>query len=156
MNPTLFKENQMSPLLLVVIIVVIILAIVGVAYIAIQRVFARRAQTIGERFPQAKTIVAGANFFGQESRGVAQLRGNGTLVLTDSELYFELLIPRREFRIPLASIQAIETVSSHLGKTVGRPLLKVVFLNEAGQNDSIAWYVPDVEGLKQAIESARG
>jgi len=145
----------MSPLLSIIIIVVIILAIVGVAYIAIQRVFARRADAIRERFPQAKTIVAGANFFGQESRGVTQMRGNGTLVLTDSELYFELLLPRREFHIPLASIQAIETATSHLGKTIGRPLLKVVFRNEAGQTDSIVWYVSDVEGLKQAIASAR-
>jgi len=86
---------------------------------------------------------------------VTQLRGNGTLVLTDSELYFERWVPHREYRIPLASIRAIETPSSFLGKTNFRPLVKVVFQTEAGQTDSIAWLVRDVEGLKQAIEEAR-
>jgi hypothetical protein len=40
-----------------------------------------------------------------------------------------------------------------LGKTVGRRLLKVTYRNEAGLNDAIAWYVPDLSAIKQLLES---
>jgi hypothetical protein len=83
---------------------------------------------------------------------VKQGRGNGTLVLTDSELYFERWLPRKEFHVPLSTIQSIETPTSFLGKTNFRKLLKVDFRNDAGQNDAIAWLVPDLEGTKQALE----
>jgi len=43
---------------------------------------------------------------------------------------------------------------SHLGKSVGRRLLRVVFHNDSGDLDSIAWYVRDVDNLVRALESA--
>jgi len=131
------------------------LLIIAAVFIPLRRVAAQRAQAARERFPNAKLIVPGANFFGQESGGVMQMRGNGTLVLTDSELYFERWVARKEYRIPLNAIQAIETPTSFLGKTNFRPLLKVVFKDEAGHTDSMAWLVRDLEGVKRALEDAR-
>jgi hypothetical protein len=145
----------MSPIALTVGIVLLMAVILVVVLIVFRRVAVKREQAARERFPNARMIVAGANFYGQESRGVTQLRGNGTLVLTDDEVYFEQWVTRREFHIPLTAIQAIETPTSHLGKTNFRPLLKIVFKDKAGNTDSMAWLVPDVVGLKNALEQER-
>lgn len=93
-----------------------------------------------------------ANFFGIESKGAAQLRGNGALVLTKDALHFYQLVPRRDFRFPLADIRSMELVRSHLGKSVGYKLLKVHFTQD-GAADSVAWFVPDPEGWQASIAS---
>lgn len=97
-------------------------------------------------------VSSSANFFGQESLGVTQLRGNGVLVLTNEELYFEMWLPKREFHIPISSIVDIETPKSHLGKTKFRPLLKVVFKNEKGEIDSVAWLLRNVPHWKEGLK----
>jgi hypothetical protein len=146
----------MSTAVEIIIIVTLILTVVfGVTFSVLRRETMSRAQTIGKKFPSAKLIIPGVNFYGQESKGKMQMRGNGTLVLTEEEIYFEQLVPRREFRIPLSAVQAVETPSSFLGKTNFRPLLKVVFKNDGGQTDAMGWIVPDVEGTQQAVEAAR-
>jgi hypothetical protein len=96
-----------------------------------------------------------ANFFGQQSRGVGQIRGNGALVLTADELWFLLGIPRREISIPLRDITSVSLVNSHLGKSVFRPLLHVEYL-AAGTADAIAWAVDDPERWKATIEQTTG
>ncbi len=146
----------MSTVVEIMIIVTLILTVVfGVTFSILRRETMSRANAISKKFPNARLIVPSANFYGQESKGKMQMRGNGILALTDTELYFEQLVPRREYRIPLSAVQGIETPSSYLGKTNFRPLLKVVFQNDAGQTDSMGWLVPDVEGARQAIEAAR-
>lgn len=129
--------------------------VLGITLSLIRRLAGRREADFRERFPDARLVIGMSNFFGQQSRGVGQVRGNGTLALTDSELVFEMWLLRREFRIPLYNIQAVERVSSHLGKTVGRPMVKVTFSGDGGQPDSMAWWVADVDGLIRAIEEAR-
>jgi len=94
----------------------------------------------------------GVNFFGQESIGSAQIRGNGTLILHENALYFKRWAPKKEFIIPISKIEAIETPRSHLGKHITRPLLKVVFINESGQYDSIAWWVRKLDKWILALE----
>jgi len=107
------------------------------------------------RYPQAHRVDRAANFFGQQSRGAGQIRGNGTLILTESELIFEMWLPRREFRIPLASIESLENPNSFLGKSRFTPLLKVVFNDQQGSNDSMAWQVRDLSGWMEQIDKAR-
>jgi hypothetical protein len=97
----------------------------------------------------------GANFFGQESKGLKQLRGNGNLMLTNHELYFKQWLKKKEILIPISNIQTVETVTSHLHKSVGRPLLKVTFLNELGKMDSMAWWVRDVNKWITAINDLK-
>lgn len=140
---------------IIIVLVLIFTVVFGVTLSILRRQALNRAQAARERFPNAKLIVPGANFYGQESKGVMQMRGNGTLVLTDNELYFEGWLPRREFRIPVSAIQSIETPNSYLGKTNFRPLLKVAFKDDAGGIDSMAWLVSDVEAARQAVEAAR-
>ena len=81
---------------------------------------------------------------GLESRGVLQGRGNGALVLTANELgWFRFVPERSDLRIPRESITKVDTVMTHLGKTYGRDLLRVTFMND-GKPDSMAWYVTDL------------
>lgn len=145
----------MSPVIFILLMVVILMGVLVFSLYLLRRQITNRTQAARERFPNAKLIIPSANFYGQESKGVMQLRGNGTLVLTDTELYFEQWIVQREFRIPLAAIQALETPSSYLGKTNFRPILKVVFRDESGKTDSMGWLVGEVEALKRAVDAAR-
>lgn len=124
----------------------------GVSIFWLKRLANQSEKRMREQFPAAKAIVRGANFFGQESRGKAQLRGNGTFVLTDTEIVFERWVPRAEFRIPFAAIQTVDTANAFLGKRIGRKLLHVRFRSETGDLDSMAWYVPDLHGLMNQIE----
>ncbi len=99
---------------------------------------------------------AQVNGFGLESRGRWQARGNGTLVLLDDRLWFRLYVPAREVEIPLASVVRAETVSSHLGKWVGKPLLRVTFRGGGGGEDAAAWLVADPETWIAEIRAASG
>lgn len=129
--------------------------IFGAAFALLGRMARRKEASARARYPQARHIDRAASFFGQESRGAAQLRGNGTLILTDEELIFELWVPERAFHIPLHRIQSLESPSSFLGKSRGAPLLKVAYTNEQGAADAIAWQVPDLSGWMRRIDEAR-
>lgn len=93
-----------------------------------------------------------ANFFGQESKGYKQIRGNGVLVITDDSLMFFMLLPRKEIIIELSKIESIESPASFLGKSVLKPLLKVDFTNENGEKDSAAWYLRNLEEAKRILK----
>lgn len=114
------------------------------------------------RIAEADAILAGeeirfrddfANCFGVESLGVTQVRGNGVLTVTAERVHFLMLVPRREFVIPAAAITAIERVRGHLGKTVGRQLLKVAFTDPAGRADSAAWFTMRLDEAEAAVQA---
>lgn len=140
----------------VMMLVLVVFAVVfGGVFVVLRNVARQKEASARERYPSARHIDRAASFFGQASRGVTQLRGNGTLILTDSELIFEQWVTNREFRIPLRSIQAIENPLSFLGKSRLTPLLKVVYTNEQGTTDAMAWQVPDLSGWMRLINEAR-
>lgn len=114
----------------------------------------KRAGEVLARFQGQKVygVTSNANFFGQESLGPAQVRGNGVLVLVEGELYYEMWAPRRSLRIPFSSLRSVETVGRFLGKTKGRPLLKVTFVNEHGASDAAAWLIGRHEHWRAALE----
>jgi hypothetical protein len=87
----------------------------------------------------------GANSFGVESGGPWQVRGNGNLALTEDELLFAQWAPDRLLRIPRRSIVEASQVKSHLGKRIGRPLLRVAWTRDNGEEDSIAFWVKDLD-----------
>jgi len=96
-----------------------------------------------------------ANSFGVESAGRWQVRGNGNLALTKHELLFAQWVPNRLLRIPRDSIVEVTTARSHLGKTMGGKLLKIVWTTEAGTQDSIALWVKDLDGWLEALSPPR-
>lgn len=81
-----------------------------------------------------------ANYFGRRSAGRFQIRGNGCLALGEDQLVFVQWLPRRDLVIRRSAITAVDTVDSHLGKRVGRPLLRVAF-----DDDVAAWWVHDLD-----------
>lgn len=144
----------MSAIEIVLLTILILLVVFTVTTLRLRSASRAHVQAVQERLPNIRRI-SQANFFGQESAGLVQTRGTGTLALTDTELYFEKMLPRREYRIPLAAVEVVETPSSYLTKTQFRPLLKVVFRDEGGQLDSMAWLVTDLDDWLQALEAAR-
>lgn len=133
-----------------------VLALLTVLHIVFTLVRNRMRKAILERFRIEDIVRAdpGANFFGQQSKGMGQIRGNGALVLTADELYFVLAVPRREFSIPVSKIVEVTTPRSFLGKSILRPLLCVAY-ETGGERDAIAWALRDVPGWQTAIENQR-
>ena len=116
-----------------------------------------RAEVYAE-YPEHVRILTSpmANLFGVQSGGMKQIRGNGILLLTASQIYFRMLLPRRELLVPLRSVTSVETPKSFLGKTKGRKLLKVDFRNDTGGTDSVAWLVSDLEKWVETIRRSAG
>jgi len=136
-------------------LVLVFVVVFGGVFVMLRRTARQKEASARARYPTARQIDRAASFFGQESRGPTQMRGNGTLILTNSDLIFEMWLPSTEFRIPLRSIQALENPISFLGKSRFTPLLKVVYTNEQGATDAMAWQVPDLSGWMGQIDQAR-
>ena len=111
--------------------------------------FKKRIREIFEPFKGIPKIISAqnVNYLGQETKGLGQVRGNGCLILTDTELYYEMWVPKRILRIPRKNILRVENPPPkwHLKKTKSRLLLKVHFINDEGKEDSAAWIVPHLE-----------
>ena len=116
--------------------------------------FKKRTKSILNKFLDTNIILVakGANFFGQTSKRLTQVRGNGVLVLTSEQLYFEMWTSRRKIAIPRKDIKAVEIAKAHLKKTKMVPLLKVIFTNDMGQEDSAAWWVKDIDAWIEKLK----
>src|SRR5688500_18379438 len=104
---------------------VVVVLLVGGVVLFLKRLNTQGEHTMRERFPNAKNIWVNELYVGQESRGKMQARGNGTLVLTEQELFFQGWLSKQGISIPLQQIQSLEIVNSHLGKSTLRDLVKV-------------------------------
>lgn len=142
-------------ILLILGLVGFFVVVFGGAFAVLRKIARQKETSARERYPDARHIDRTASFFGQESRGGSQMRGNGILILTASDLIFEMLVSNKQFRIPLQSIQSIENPISFLGKSRLAPLLKVVYLNDQGAIDSMAWQVADLGGWMRLIKEAQ-
>ena len=54
---------------------------------------------------------------------------------------FVVAAPRRTVRIPRGRILVVDTPRSHLGRSVGRPLLRIAFTGKDGAPDAVAFDV---------------
>ena len=144
----------MNPILIVLLIVVALVIVWGQIFLWIHRTKRQVAEEVTQSLGGYNIELTDdfASFFGLESRGLKQVRGNGCLALTKDEIYFLRWAPRMELRIPREKVLRVETVRSHLGKSKLVPLLKVHFTNEDGGADSVAWYVRDVPAWLAKLE----
>ena len=124
--------------------------ILGLIY---SRISKRLHKLITNKFDKEEILGATtrANFFGIKSKGGAQVRGNGALVLTRNELYFIRAVPQKEYRIPLNSVRDVSMPRFFNGRSVFAPLLCVNYDAEYGE-DSIAWALKDAKKWKDTIE----
>ena len=127
----------------------------AIVYAVLSRAARRSEEAARREFPNAHRIEAGALFFGQRSRGAAQMRGNGTLIFAPTELVFRQWVVDREFRIPYRRIESLETPRSFLGKTQGAKLLQVNYVDGSGAQDAMAWRVRDLSATMRVIEELR-
>ncbi|OZD06964.1 hypothetical protein CH275_07090 [Rhodococcus sp. 06-235-1A] len=133
-------------------VVLLVVGIVVLAKVMVNRLSSSSQSAIEEQFVDSSIVKSDpmANFFGLGSKGGAQVRGNGALVLTDSELWFRRIGSATALRIPLQDISGVDVTRSHAGKTVGRSLLRVQF-RMATVTDSVAWLVENPESWVHAI-----
>lgn len=74
------------------------------------------------------------------------------LILIEDELYFQLWLPKKEIRISNKQIIDVQSPRIYLGKTQFMPLLKIVFKNNNGKDDSVAWAVDNLPYWKETLE----
>jgi hypothetical protein len=120
----------------------------------LKKLFRKRINEIHEKYKNKDVLIAddSSNFFGQESLGVGKIHGNGVLLLTEEELFFGMWKPKKEILIPVKSITKIKNPKSHMYRSALKPLLKIIFTNEKGVNDSVAWYVRDLEKWNKVLD----
>ncbi len=88
-----------------------------------------------------------ANFFGEQSRGPAQMRGNGGLVLLDDCLVFHMLVTDRTITIPLEDVRAVLAGPVAPGEGGGAgPAARPVRRSDG--TDAIAWFVREPEAWR--------
>ncbi len=66
-----------------------------------------------------------------------------------------MLLPRKEIFIPLESVRDISHPRGFLGKSRAADLLRVDFVNEAGENDACAWRVRSLQWRSAALKALR-
>ena len=120
----------------------------------VKKLFQKRINEIMDKFKGKNIIISlkSANFFGQQSRKSLQTRGNGVLILTHKDLYFEMWHPKKVLQIPTSAILKVEITKSFLHKSVFKKLLKVVFRNESGEEDAAAWWVTSLDKWIEELE----
>lgn len=148
-------------ILIIVGVVVLALGILKLSLVGARLIEKRVDRTVSARlaaiYAPEQMILSEtmANFFGDQSKGARQVRGNGGLVLTKDSLVFHMLVPERTITIPLESVREVSIVGSHLGKSVRRDLLHVDYAVEDG-TDAIAWFVRDPQAWRQELEARAG
>ncbi len=92
-----------------------------------------------------------ALYVAKESDGHSHLRGNGYLVLTGDELFFEREMDGKIIMIPLSSIIKLDRTRRLGGQSPGKLMLKVEFKTQEGAEDAIAWKVKELDDWIQQI-----
>ena len=85
-----------------------------------------------------------ALYIARESDGYSHFRGQGYLVLTEDELYFERQLVKRIIEIPIGSIVEVGKTKRLAGQGPGM-MLKVVFRTQEGKQDAIGWKVKELD-----------
>ena len=143
--------NQKTLVLLIPVLLAVLCFIIRRSLSTLKR---KRAEELFKNYHKDRIIYFSkeVNFFGQKSAGRAQVRGNGSLLLTPDELHFLRWMPKKNIIIPLENIENIERVNSFLGKTKRQDLLKVDFNNHQGEVDSAAWLLDNMQAWEKVIK----
>lgn len=144
----------MNPILIITLLAVIFITIFAVTFNIIFRQLRRQEEQVRAKFPGKLVLMTGrgANFAGQKSKGLGQVRGNGVLLLFEDMLHYEMLLPQKTLSIPLEKITRVGKENSFLAKTKGIPLMVVEFTNEDGQPDAAGWWVNKLDEWVAVLE----
>jgi hypothetical protein len=132
-------------LAVVFLILALSLLVSALVAIVIVRSSRGRAQERLTEVPGEVRRSIAATSMGMSTLGPGQLRGTGTLVLTDGEVAFAQWRPDRLVRIPRAAIIEVDTTRTHLGKTMKQDLLRIRWNDETAGEDTIALFVRELD-----------
>jgi len=96
-----------------------------------------------------------ATCLGLESAGTGQVKGTGTLVLTNDEVAFAQWRPDRLIRVPRSAIAEVDTTRSYLGKTMNADMLRIRWTAE-GNPDTVAFFVRELDPWLADLGGHRG
>ena len=96
-----------------------------------------------------------ATCLGVDSGGTGQVKGTGTLVLTDDEVAFAQWRPDRLIRVPRPAIAEVDTTRTHLGKTMNADMLRIRWAADEG-DDTVAFFVRDLDPWLADLGGHRG
>jgi type II secretory pathway pseudopilin PulG len=130
-----------------------------VLYVVLMQVRVRQMKQANQLLDeyQEENILAyttSANYLGIESAGMGQVRGNGFLMLTSSFLLLERMAPKHRLQIPLRKIFRVDQVSSFLGRRNIKPILRISFTNDEGEQDTLGILLKDPDKWQQLIHAA--
>jgi len=110
---------------------------------------------IEEKIKDQKVIMPTEHimFRAVESSGYSQTSGMGYIALTEDFLYFELALLDLVITVPTTKLQGAELVRRLNGVSPIKKMLRIIFTNENGENDSIAINVKDMEHWKKTISN---
>ena len=128
----------------VLLILVGTLAVSAVVAVVIVRRGRVRAQERLAEVPGPMLRSTAATSLGTESQRGDQVRGTGTLVLTEAEVAFAQWRPDHLIRIPRAGIIEVDTTRSHLDKTMNHDVLRIRWATPDGE-DTVAFFVRDLD-----------
>jgi len=94
-----------------------------------------------------------ANFSGFSSKRGGQIRGNCLLALYPDEIIFIMWAPRKVIRIPMRSVSHVDTVRNHAGRWLPYPQLHIVYTDETGAVDGVAWALSHPEHWVETVMS---
>lgn len=134
-----------------IIIAIVFFGIIG--YITWMRWRDRR--WIDERFGSRPILAMsfGVNFFGKTSEPGKPRRSSGFLLLLSDRLFYRSRVKKIELEIPAARIKRIYHDRTHKGVDLHQSLVKIDFLNDRNQKDTVAFKVPYPPQWMQAIEN---
>ena len=153
MLPGRYRHQFVAATLLLILVGT--LAVSAIVAILIVRSSRARAQQRLAEVPGPTLRSTAATSLGLTSLDEDQVRGTGTLLLTEGEVAFAQWRPDRLVRIPRPAIIAVDTTRSHLGKTMNSDLLRIRWTADEGE-DSVAFFVRDLDPWLTDLGGERG
>ena len=143
-------------------VIVIAAAVCGVAVLlaavylwVLHIIDSRMKEVAGRQGPgEVLAISKEAGYLGRKPGPMAQIRGNGILVLTRSDLTIYMLKPGSEYGLPLGRVEWIGHPRFFRGKYAGRKMMVVHYCDEAGRKGSMGlWVKRPREWARRIIEA---
>jgi hypothetical protein len=134
--------------------IIIALVFFGIlAYIAIIRWLDRK--WIDARFgnQNLRAMSFGVNYFGRATEPGKPRRSSGFLLLLPDSLFYRSRVKKIELQIPGSRIARVYHEKSHKGVDLHQSLVKIDFLNDENEKDTVAFKVPYPPQWINAIEN---
>jgi len=143
-----------NALLLVVLAAVVVS--LAIALLLVRRSRARAAAALAPLGTPVRS--SAATSLGRTGEDADQVRGTGTLVLTQDELGFAQWQPHRLLRIARTDIVVTDTTREHLGKSMKSDVLRVLWRSPDvhGGEESVAFFVRDLDQWVADLGGDRG